>query len=101
MKLYATTTSERASKGQGGNEFLDVFLQVKNEETGLNDHVAQIQLLRHTSGSVTLRCRTLVSEKDITIQLPERYTKKGEKKKGECAICDAPLGNDLRCPYNC
>lgn len=29
MKLYATTSSERASKGQGGNDFL--FLQVKNE----------------------------------------------------------------------
>jgi hypothetical protein len=24
MKLYATTTSERASKGQGGNEYLDI-----------------------------------------------------------------------------
>jgi hypothetical protein len=24
MKLYATATSERASKGQGGNKFLDV-----------------------------------------------------------------------------
>lgn len=26
MKLYATTTSERASKGQGGNEFLNIEL---------------------------------------------------------------------------
>lgn len=24
MKLYATTTSERASKGQGGNKLLDI-----------------------------------------------------------------------------
>ena len=24
MKLYATTTSERASKGQGGNEYLNI-----------------------------------------------------------------------------
>jgi hypothetical protein len=29
MKLYATTTSERASKGQGGNEFLRI--EVKGE----------------------------------------------------------------------
>ncbi len=29
MKLYATTTSERASKGQGGNEFLNI--EVKGE----------------------------------------------------------------------
>jgi hypothetical protein len=26
MKLYATTTSERASKGQGGNEFIEIKL---------------------------------------------------------------------------
>jgi hypothetical protein len=31
MKLYATTTSERASKGQGGNEYIRVELrQAKN-----------------------------------------------------------------------
>ncbi len=28
MKLYATTTSERASKGQGGNEYIDI--EIKN-----------------------------------------------------------------------
>lgn len=26
MKLYATTTSERASKGQGGNKFINIEL---------------------------------------------------------------------------
>ena len=33
MLLYATTTSERASKGQGGNEFLNVgiFITDKNQ----------------------------------------------------------------------
>jgi hypothetical protein len=28
MKLYATTTSERASKGQGGNEFINIDLLI-------------------------------------------------------------------------
>jgi len=28
MKLYATTTSERASKGQGGNEYLNIVITV-------------------------------------------------------------------------
>jgi hypothetical protein len=28
MKLYATTTSERATSGQGGNRFLKIELQV-------------------------------------------------------------------------
>lgn len=33
MKLYATTTSERASKGQGGNKFLKILITVgKNRE---------------------------------------------------------------------
>lgn len=31
MKLYATVTSERATKGQGGNDFLDVFLTVERD----------------------------------------------------------------------
>lgn len=30
MKLYATITSERASKGQGGNEYLKII--VRNEK---------------------------------------------------------------------
>jgi len=32
MKLYATTTSERASKGQGGNDFLTVEVKGENGE---------------------------------------------------------------------
>ena len=32
MKLYATTTSERATKGQGGNKRLDIQLTVGNIE---------------------------------------------------------------------
>lgn len=36
MKLYATTTSERASKGQGGNNRLDIQLQGENgQELGV------------------------------------------------------------------
>lgn len=31
MKLYATTTSERATKGQGGNDFLDMQIFFKNQ----------------------------------------------------------------------
>jgi hypothetical protein len=32
MKLYATTTSERATKGQGGNEFLTIEIQAEKWE---------------------------------------------------------------------
>lgn len=31
MKLYATTKSERASKGQGGNEYLKITINVYDE----------------------------------------------------------------------
>lgn len=30
MKLYATVTSERASKGQGGNEYIEIILKVQD-----------------------------------------------------------------------
>lgn len=30
MRLYSTVTSERASKGQGGNEFLEVEFSIDN-----------------------------------------------------------------------
>lgn len=36
MKLYATTTSERASKGQGGNKLVITNYQDLNEDTILN-----------------------------------------------------------------
>lgn len=32
MKLYAKTTSERASKGQGGNDYLDIQITVGNKK---------------------------------------------------------------------
>lgn len=35
MKLYATTTSERASKGQGGNDFLEIHVEDENRHTFL------------------------------------------------------------------
>lgn len=37
MKLYATTTSERASKGQGGNDYIAIKLRVgENREQFCN-----------------------------------------------------------------
>lgn len=33
MKLYATTTSERASKGQGGNEYLSIDILVGDKRS--------------------------------------------------------------------
>jgi hypothetical protein len=43
MKLYATTTSERATKGQGGNSRLDI--EIKAEIQGRREIVATIQIM--------------------------------------------------------
>lgn len=32
MKLYATTTSERAKKGQGGNKYIEVIINDEQKE---------------------------------------------------------------------
>ena len=32
MKLYATTTSERATKGQGGNDLINIQLHAETEK---------------------------------------------------------------------
>ena len=32
MKLYATTTSERASKGQGGNDYLKIIIRNEKQQ---------------------------------------------------------------------
>lgn len=41
MKLYATTTSERASKGQGG-EYLNIEVKGENKENILELHIEEI-----------------------------------------------------------
>ena len=47
MKLYATATSERASKGQGGNNFIDIAVRDDSEAiialmSFYPDHTARI-----------------------------------------------------------
>ena len=47
MKLYATTTSERASKGQGGNKFICINL--------LNEKKEIVTEINYMPSSVTVR----------------------------------------------
>lgn len=75
MKLYATITSERATKGQGGNEFVDVQMLNENKEPFLFAHAIP-------DGT----------NNRITIHLPEInfiqtfYIPKGERQKGEYEV---------------
>lgn len=80
MKLYSTTTSERASKSQGGNQFLatDYFVGSEDEsvligsvrlEFDPNDGLGAYRLeLVDASGNVSASIRM----------------EKGEKQKGKC-----------------
>mgnify|MGYP001608379925 CR=1 FL=1 len=67
MKLYATVTSERATKGQGGNDYLQIQLQ--NDKQVIFGSIAVLPSLR-VYGSIH-------GEKiDIELQ-------KGKQQKGE------------------
>src|SRR3990167_6194087 len=53
MKLYATVTSERASKGQGGNKELDILIQAEGLE-GIPTRTQVLRLLvRNEDGQLT------------------------------------------------
>lgn len=41
MKLYATTTSERASKGQGGNEYILIDVMNEKKDKIIQFHITQ------------------------------------------------------------
>lgn len=86
MRLYATTTSERASKGQGGNK--DILTVMTAEIDGERMEIASIS--------------AVVTEYGYNFQysLPDgtrgehKIRSKGNKQKGECKEC----GQSNFCP---
>ena len=76
MRLYAQVTSERASKGQGGHKHIVINLKAEDQHSGSYDDVARLNMQALTGGSVVINVRSLVSEQDYQIVLPDRYTKK-------------------------
>jgi hypothetical protein len=96
MKLYATVTSERASKGQGG-EWLDIDIFTTNRENAT--HRVEV---REKQGEITI---TLMrshfgkwyNAKDIDTVYINAPKTKGEKQKGECAKCRNALNIEGKC----
>lgn len=74
MKLYAITTSERASKGQGGNEFIEILICGEDKEP-----VYQIDINKH--GEFTVK---YFGDVDYLLRLVGDIETKGKKQKGEC-----------------
>lgn len=88
MKLYANATSERASKGQGGNDFLTINIQAGKDRASI---------LRFTVTAADDDSK-YVSIKDIFfdgIWIASHFRNayndtrdgKGEKQKGESSFC--------------
>jgi len=92
MKLYATVTSERASKSQGGNDYIEVELSADRLPAG------RIILDKRVSKAYRDECYSVIYipvsgiNTDDGVILAEFPTiaKKGEKQKGEC------LNNECR-----
>lgn len=83
MKLYATVTSERSSKGQGGNKYLEVELSVGSKKSQSR---AGIVLLEPSEYGFEVRYipPAGISKAD-SILLSEI---KGERQKGENPLKD-------------
>lgn len=83
MKLYGTITSERASKGQGGNEYLDIL--IRDEEARI---IANISVYPKDDGVANRITLTDAIEWDIDtvaeIKRPQTWEEleKGKKQRG-------------------
>jgi len=73
MKLYATTTSERASKGQGGNKYLniDIFIEDRN----------------YSKYSINITPDHIIMVENLPYKILLDTNLKGKKQKGECEKC--------------
>lgn len=111
MKLYATTTSERASKGQGGNDFLSIKIQAGRDRKTIS--TIEVRSSKSSNGveiftayADNLKIGELLEmpEKGFKLERTARKVRseqiKGEKKKGECVECHtmAYLSGIEKCP---
>jgi len=98
MKLYATTTSERASKGQGGNKNLEIIIKGQELE-GIPTRQDLFRLTMEVeNGSLTAKILDYIEGEEILLyprhilddfdtSYPE-FKQKGKSQKGEiCRHC--------------
>lgn len=77
MKLYATVSSERASKAQGGNDFLRIQLYTGSAK---DSRLMGAIVLENLRGAYILRYQ---SEDGRKMMLESIEHEKGEKQKGD------------------
>lgn len=83
MKLYATTTSERASKGQGGNDHLNIIITVKDGNNLVE--LADLWVQETATDFEVIDNKTCAVIKQL-IKF-ESNEAKGKKQKDEKKIC--------------
>lgn len=86
MKLYATVTSERASKGQGGNKYLVTSFTDDTGDEFLTVTIEHDDTL-HSGGELLHRYHVTIKNRGIVlVNKREHWIKeetKGNKQKGE------------------
>lgn len=90
MKIYGTVTSERASKGQGG-EWLKIAIE---NEARKKVAVVHVNALYQGRTGITLEYLPEVYATDMPTVLLGQATEKGEKQKGET------VEDITKCPLN-
>ena len=92
MKLYATVSSERASKGQGGNNHLDIDVFVGSAKDSVK--IIEGTITKEGNGYVVY-ISTLGQRDDQCIDTVVKI--KGERQKGEsiCKQCGARVKTSL------
>lgn len=78
MKLYATVTSERATKGQGGNEFITIELYGDDRKKP----VAVIDFWQGKTGTDTHGHIAKIVKTSLSFDCVVHDETKGEKQKG-------------------
>ncbi|HEC65356.1 hypothetical protein LCGC14_1786960 [marine sediment metagenome] len=88
MKLYGEVSSERATKGQGGNEFVNVIITDQSETVRFkaNFIIKGDEVEMHTTGVGVLHRNFAL--------LP-----KGKKQKGKCPVPSNAQHGQIPCPY--
>lgn len=97
MKLYSTITSERATKGQGGNEFIGITLMNEkkevfgsisvwpSEDVLIRIHGQKFDIQKNKDGNITCECgnkfRGIEDKEDTCPKCMEKIIK-GKKQKG-------------------
>jgi len=81
MKLYGTVSSERATKGQGGNKYLDIQLTDDTGDNFLSVKVTQVNTISEHDGDLR-EYRVTVKNRNIELANRSHWIKEKGKKKG-------------------